>query len=331
MSQPERGPEVRASRRRRLLLRAGAWAFTLALVAIAFTVLTERWEAVGEAGGVPGVVPAAVAAASYLAGNALLAANWAAIVAVSGRRLDRRAAAWVWAVSQLARYTVTGAQVGGRAVAGRPYGVPATAGVLSTVVELGWMLSVTCAVVLATVPWWLPGAGDLGWLAAFGAVPVLAIVTALAHPPVVLGLAGRLADLGVVDRLTRGRLAGLAGRVTLTRGTVARLTARYGANTALRHAGFLTLFAAAGGDLGSGALVAVGAYALGSLAGAVAVFAPGGLGVREGVSALVLAPVIGGGPALVVVASVRLLEVVAELAFLAVARAGRPARPEHAR
>lgn len=327
MSQPHREPAPAGARRRRML-RAGAWAATLLLLALAAGVLADRWQAVGEAGGLPGAGPGAVALVCYVAGNALLASNWAAIVALSGRRLRWRTAAWVWAVSQLSRYTVTGAQVGGRAVAGRPHGVPALAGALSTVVELGWMLSVTCAIVLATLPYWLPGAGDLRWLAAFGALPVAAILAALAYPSGVLAAATALARTPAWRRFGGGRLADLAGRVALTRAAVARLTLRYGLNTALRHTAFLTLFAAVGGDLAGDGLVAVGAYALGSLAGAVAVFAPGGLGVREGVSALVLAPAIGGGPALVVVASVRLIEVVAEVAFLAIARAARPARPE---
>jgi hypothetical protein len=310
------------------LRRGAAWVATLALLTIAVWALAGRWEAVGEAGGLPGAAPAALAVALYVAGNALLAANWAAIVAVSGSRLRWREAAWVWATSQLSRYMVTGAQVGGRAVAGRAYGVPALAGALSTVVELAWMLSVTSAIVLATAPWWLPGAGDLRWLALLGIAPVVAIAAALAHPSGVLAAAAALARLRWVDRLTRGRLALLEGRVALTRDVVARITLRYGLNTVLRHAAFLTLFAAVGGDLRRSALVAIGAYAIGNLAGAVAVFAPGGLGVREGVSALVLAPVLGGGPALLLVAVVRLLEVAAELAFLALARAVRPARPE---
>lgn len=309
------------------LLRLAAWVVTLALLALAVSVVTDRWEAVGDAGGLPGMVPAAFAVLCYAAGNALLAGNWRVIVEVAGSNLAWRTAAWVWAVSQLSRYTVTGAQVGGRALAGRPYGVPALAGALSTVVELAWMLSVTCAIVLATMPWWLPGAGDLRWLALAGVLPVAAILAALVHPSGVLAAATRLARVPLVDRVTKGRLRGLAERVRLDRTIVARLTLRYGLNTVLRHAAFLTLYAAVGGNLADGALVAVGAYALGSLAGAIAVFAPGGLGVREGVSALVVAPVIGGGPALVLVAAVRLLEVVAELAFLALARLLRPARP----
>lgn len=316
-----------AQARRRRNLRIGGWVATVALLALAARVLAQRWGAVGDAGGLPGVLPALAATACYVAGNALLAGNWATIVGVTGRSLPWRAAAWIWSVSQLSRYTVTGAQVGGRAVAGRPYGVPPLAGALSTVVELGWMLCVTGAIVLATMPWWLPGAGELGWLALAGVIPVVAVALALAHPRGALAALDRMARWGPVARLTGGRFAGVAGRVTLSRALLGRLTARYALNTALRHAGFLTLFAAVGGDLPGAALVAMGAYALGSMAGAVAVFAPAGLGVREGVSALVVVPVIGGGPALVLVASVRLLEVVAELAFLALARAGRPPRP----
>lgn len=313
-----------ASVPRRRLPRVAGGLVTLALLVVAGTVVARRWEAVGGAGGLPGALPAAAATACYVAANALLAGNWAALVRLTGRRLPWRAAAWVWSVSQLSRYTLSGAQVGGRALAGRRYGVPALAGALSAVVEFAWMLCATGAIALATAPWWLPGAGRERWLALAGALPVAGVAAALVRPGAALAALERLARAWPLARASGGRLAGWTGRVRLDRGSVARLTARYAANTALRHAAFLALFVAVGGDLRRAAPLAMGAYALGSLAGAAAVFAPAGLGVREGVAALVLAPAIGGGPALVLVASARLLEVVAEVTFLGLARALRP-------
>lgn len=301
-------------------MRAGGWVVLLALVAVAGTVLYERREAVGEAGGLPGLLPSATAVLIYFVANALLAWNWSAIVAVAGTRLPFRTALWAWSVSQISRYTVTLAQVGSRAVVAKRYGVPATAGVLSTVLELAWMFMVTSTIVVATIPWWLPIAGDARWVAWVAALPVVGIVAAVAHPQAMLAAIDAVVRRPFVARVTGGRLAGVAGRIRLDRATMWRFVARYGTNTALRHAAFLTLFAAVGGDLGTHALTAVGTYALGSLAGTVAVFAPGGLGVREGLIAVALTPVIGGGPALVLAAAVRLLEIVAELSLLGVAR-----------
>lgn len=318
-TQPPAGASGRAVRRRRWL-RAGAWLLLLVVLAAAASVLRERWEAVGEAGGLPGLLPSAAAVVVYAAANALLAWNWRTIVSVAGTWLPYRTALWVWAVSQISRYTMTFAHVGGRAVVARRYGVPATAGVLSTLMELAWMFSVTSTIVLVTIPWWLPAASGARWLVWVAVLPVTGVLVAIARPRTVLRAIDAAVSAGPVHRLTRGRFAGVATRVGLTRGTMARFVGRYGANTVLRHTAFLTLFAAVGGDLRSSLLVAVGAYAVGSLAGTLAVFAPGGLGVREGLTALVLAPVIGGGPALLLVGTVRLLEVLAELATLGLAR-----------
>jgi len=313
----------RGGGRRGAWLRVGSWALFGALVAVAATVLYERRAAVGEAGGLPGLAPSLLAVAVYFTANALLAWNWSAIVAVAGPRLPFRTALWVWSVSQISRYTVTLAQVGSRAVVGRRYGVPATAGVLSTVLELTWMLMVTSTIVIVTVPWWLPLAGDARWVMAAAALPAAGIVAAVAHPEAMLRAVDALARRPLVDRVTGGRFAGIATRVGVDRPTMWRFVARYGTNTLLRHTAFLTLFAAVGGDLRTHALTAVGTYALGSLAGTLAVFAPGGLGVREGIIAVALAPVIGGAQALLLSAAVRLLELVAELSLLGVARLAR--------
>lgn len=322
MTPPAAADRPRRSRRA-WWLRVASWVLLAGLLAVAGSVLWERRAAVGDAGGLPGLVPSVTAALIYVMANALLAWNWSSIVAVAGTRLRFRTALWVWSVSQISRYTVTLAQVGSRAVVARRYGVPATAGVLSTVLELAWMFVVTSTIVVATIPWWLPTAGDARWVAGVAVLPVVGIVAAVAHPQAMLRAADALVRRPLVDRVTGGRLAGVAERVHLDRATMWRFVARYGTNTALRHTAFLVLFAAVGGDLATSALTAVGTYALGSLAGTVAVFAPGGLGVREGLIAVALTPVIGGGPALLLAAAVRLLEVIAELSLLGVARLAR--------
>lgn len=291
--------------------RALAWAVSaLILVAVALA-LRGRFEGVAAAGGLPGFAPSALAVVANLAGNAVLVQAWRQVLRTAGVELGWRPAAWVWAASQLARYTIGAAQVGGRAVAGRRYGVTATAGAVTTLVEVGWATSITAVLALATLPAWLPGAGRVDWLAAVAAAPALALVVGLVAPQALLRLVARAVP-GAAARIDR---------VGLDRATAARITAFYTANAALRLAAFLVLVAAIGGTAGARA---VGAYALGQLAGRLAVFAPGGIGPREGVTALVLAPVLGGSATVVLVAAARLLEMLAEAAFALVARAGRP-------
>lgn len=303
------------------------WVVTAGLAVLGGVVLAGRWDGVRAAGGLPGVAPSAAAAGLYLVANALLAWTWQHVVLLAGARIGYRPAAWVWASSQLARYAVGAAQVGGRAVAGRRYGLPAVAGAVTTVVEVAWQTSLTAAVVLATLPWWLPGAGDLRWLAAVGVVPVAVLVAGLLHPQGLVRAVAALLSRPPLRRLAGGRLPEAARALRLSRTDAARVTVLFAANTALRLAGFLVVFAAVGGDLATGWLHAIGAYAVGQLVGRLAVFAPGGLGPREGATALALIPAIGAGPAVVLVAATRLLELVAELAFFAVARGLRPPAP----
>lgn len=303
--------------------RWAGWALSAVLLAAVGLALRGRWDAVGEAGGLPDLVPSAIAVVAYVMANLVLALAWRDVVRVAGEAIGVRDAVWVWAASQLARYTVGAAQIGGRAVVGRRYGLTLTTGAVTALVEVGWQSSLTAALALGTFPWWLPAAEDLMWLAWTGALPVVVLVIGLVHPRALLR--GLVLVLGSrpARRVTGGRLDGVADRVRLDRPAAARITARYAINSALRLAGFLVIFAAVGGDLERDGLRAVGAYAVGQLVGRLAVFAPGGLGPREGATALVIAPALGGGPALVLVAATRLLEVVAELAFLGLARLGR--------
>ncbi|MGI8873144.1 MAG: lysylphosphatidylglycerol synthase domain-containing protein [Egibacteraceae bacterium] len=317
-----------AVRPRRPWLRAAGWAASVAILAATTALLRDRMGAVGDAGGLPGVVPSSVAVVTYVIANLLLADTWWRVVALAGSSIGRGDAIWVWALSQLARYTLGAAQVGGRAVIGRRYGLTATAGAVTTLVEIGWQTAITALLVLATLPWWLPSSDDLRWLAVVGIVPAGALVVGLVAPRTLLRLVASALDLGPLARLTGGRAVDVAERVRLDRGHAAAFTLRFALNTALRLVAFGALFLAVGGDLPTTGLLALGAYAAGQLVGRIAVFAPGGIGPREGVTALLLAPALGGGPALVLVAATRLLEVVGELAFFGIARfvRGRGAR-----
>jgi glycosyltransferase 2 family protein len=319
--------EGSAGPRRRSAWRLLGWALSAGIFAAALLPLRDRWSAVGDAGGLPGLIPATGAVAAYLLANGVLADTWRRVVLVTGTRLAFGEAAWIWALSQLARYTVGAAQVAGRAVVGRRYGVGAAAGAVTTLVEVGWQTSITAALMLATLPWWLPGAGDLGWLAWVAVLPVAVLAVGLVWPDGLLRGLARLLAAVPIPRLDRRRLAERVGGVALSPAEALALTARFAANSALRLAAFLLLFAAVGGAVASDWPVAVGAYAVGQVVGRLAVFAPGGIGPREGATLLVVAQVLGGGPALVLVAATRLLEMVAELAFFGVARVLRGAAP----
>lgn len=317
-SDPAATPATPGTPRRGRVRAALGWLVLGGVVAIAVPVLAARWEAVTDAGGLPGAAWSAAAVGAYLVGNTVLARNWRAVVHLGGTRLGLATAVWVWSASQLTRYTFSLAHVGGRAALGRAYGLTVTAGALSTIIELGWMLAVSSALALVTAPWWLPAGGDLAWLAALAVVPTAGIAIAVAAPGTLLRTADRMSASRVGSAVLRGRLGRLADRVRLRRRDAAALTAWYGLNTALRHLAFVALFLGVGGGADDIAVV-VGALAIGNLAGALAI-TPGGLGAREGVTAIVLAPVIGGAPALLLVAAQRVLEIVAELALLGIAR-----------
>lgn len=322
MSDPRADPAPAAPRRP--WWRLAGWAASLVILAATVALLLERVEDVRDLGGLPALAPAVAAVVLLAVANAVLADTWRRVVEVAGGRIDRAAAAWVWGASQLARYTVGAAQVGGRAVLGRRYGVPAVAGGATTLVEIAWQTSLTAALALATAPWWLPAAGGWAWLGWAAVVPVTVLTVGSVAPQRLLRAAAWLLQLPGVRRLG-GRVAAAADGVVLSRRTAAELTGRFALNTALRLAAFAAVYAAVGGRVAADLPVVVGAYAAGQLAGRAAVFAPGGIGPREGVTAAVLLPALGAGPALVAVAAIRLLEVVAELIFLAAARARRPA------
>ncbi len=270
------------------------------------------------------MLPLAAAVVANLVANGVVAYTWREVVAISGPRMPLRVAAWIWGSSQLARYTLGGAQVGGRAVIGREYGLTLSSGGTTAIVEILWQLCLNAVVIVATLPWWLPGAGQLRWLAAVAALPAALLVWLVAHPSGLLGVARRAIGCRPVAWPTRGRLDGTLDRITLTRIQAARLTGLYAGNLALRFVAFLIVLAAVAGTLSTIVPRAAGAFTLGHVVGWLAVFAPGGVGPREGVTALILTPSVGAAPAVLLVAVVRLTELVGELLFVAVARLARP-------
>ncbi|MBW3561821.1 MAG: flippase-like domain-containing protein [Actinobacteria bacterium] len=284
-----------------------------------------RWSDVESAGGLPGVVPVAVAVALNIVGNLILAYTWREIVAVVGPRIAFRSAMWVWSVSQLARFTLSTAQAGARAVMARRYGITTAVAGSTAVVELAWFSAVDAVLVFVTLPLWLQVAEGWGWVAAVGALPAVVLVMGMVRPTLLLRMAAWALRLPGVRRIRGGTLAERVDEVEVASGTSVRITVYFLANFGLRLAAFLVMVAGTVGSLTGVFGLAVGAFVFGQFVGRIAVFSPGGIGPREGATALVLAPTIGAGPALVVVTAIRLAEIVAELVSLALARAVKPA------
>ncbi len=312
MTQPTRGVTPRP------WVTAAVWAVgMLGVVAAAFAV-RERVGGVAEAGGLPALPAMAGAVVLHVVANGVLVEAWRRIVALAGPRMDRGVAAWVWSSSQLARYAVGGAQVASRGLIGQRYDLPGTVVALTALVEVVWQVAISGAILLITLPYW-SGETDLdsvGWLAV---LPVGGLVAALVAPQAVLRSAAAVLRRvpGIRNRVPSPDSAALQ---TVTRGSVAGFTALQLLNTVLRSVALLLLFAAVGGDVATYGARAIGADAVGQFAGRVVVFAPGGVGPREGATALLLAPVLGAASAVILVAAARLAEILAELAFLGIAR-----------
>jgi glycosyltransferase 2 family protein len=95
-------------------------------------------------------------------------------------------------------------------------------------------------------------------------------------------------------------------------------TLLYGVMWLLMGASFYGLIVAANPHLDPALLkAAIGVFTLGWLAGFLAPFSPGGIGVREGVLVLLLTPFVGGPQAVIVALLSRVISLAVELAFAA--------------
>lgn len=300
------------------------WALSLGLLAVVAVVLWQRFGDVADTGVAwPHPLAVLAAVALFMVANEILVRAWLGLVAMGGGHLDPRRGRWVWATSQLARYAMGMAQVASRALVARRHGLSASAGAITTLLEVVWYACINGLLALATAPWWLPEASGLRWAAAFAVLPGLVVVLGLVAPRAFLHLAELASRLPLLRRI--GGLAD-ATDLDVAHHQTQWLTLAYIANALIRLTGFVLLYVGIGGEI-SDVMRVSGAFALGHLIGAVAVFAPGGLGPREGVTAVMLAGLIGPRPVLMLVGATRLLELVAELLFAGLARLSRPAEP----
>jgi len=159
-------------------------------------------------------------------------------------------------------------------------------------------------------------------------LPVLLAERARLGRPALLG-AVVVAAVAALAVLFRRRLLGLARRrlpgfdpaeLAPSAGTVALLAAGYAAYWAVTGLAFAALVASLYPLAAADVPLVVAAYAAAYAAGFLALLTPAGLGVREGVLVVALAPVLPAGPALVVALVSRVWMMLVEAAGAGVAQ-----------
>jgi uncharacterized membrane protein YbhN (UPF0104 family) len=236
----------------------------------------------------------------------LLIAGWRVLLHGWGQDLPLPVAARIWCLSNLGRYLPGKVwSIAGLAVLAPQAGVAGWAAAASAVAMQALAVGTGVAVVAATAPGAAPGVR----LAVAFAVAIGSVVALTARTPT-----------AAVSRVTAGKIPAtpLPGRAVVL-GAAATLASwlLYGLAFWLIALGCIP---ASPPTLA----FAVGSFAAGYIVGLLAIFAPGGIGVREVVLVGLLTPAVGGGPAVVVTVASRLLltitEIVAALGTLAVGR-----------
>lgn len=301
------------------------WIPSLLVLAVLAKVMADRWSTLPSGQRLPTLTAGVFVVLLHTVANGLLAFGWQRQLVLAGQPLGLGPAAAVWSSSQLSRFLLPGATFGARAVLARRHAVPVATSAATTVFELGWTLLAHPVVVLLALPFWADLPDSLAWLGVSAAIPVaLLVALVLAPAQSVRLLAAALRRLPVVGRRVPGpeRLA----QAGLRRRDAAALAAIHLGNVALRHIAFLVLVSSTTDLDRAGIAAVIGASAIGRFIGLVTLFAPAGIGPREGMTVLALAPVTGAAPAIVAVAATRLAEVVAEAGmWLATRPWSRPA------
>lgn len=245
-------------------------------------------------------IPVALAAGSVLATYALLIEGWRRVLAGWGQHLSFPVATRIWALSNLGRYLPGKIwAVAGMAALAQRAGVAPWAATGSAVILQALAVGTAAALVAATAPAAAPGASLL-----IAAACAAAAVAAVSWPPLARRVLGVGTRLGVPTVPPLPPTAVALGAATTLVGWVA-----YGVSLRLWAAGTLV---AAGSGLG--VATAVGAFTASYVIGLLALFAPGGLLVREGVMFALLEGPLGPADALAVAVGSRVLLTVTEIA-----------------
>jgi hypothetical protein len=274
---------------RRTLLVAGQVGLALLLTAFLGRAVSAHWN---EFRGLetslrvrPGWIVLAVVIVFVTYG--LLVAAWTMVLAGWQERLRYPAAVRIWTLSNLGRYLPGKVwSVAGLVVLARREGVAGWAAVGAAVAMQAIAVGSGVAVAAASAP---------GTLSA----PALAAAAAVAAATI--ALLGSAPAMACVARMTGRELRPLPlGAVAVA-----------GAATSVAWLGYgLSFWCLARGILGPTSLTlrpATGVFAAGYLVGLLAIFAPGGVGVREAVFVALLTPAVGSGNAIVLSVASRVL------------------------
>lgn len=260
-------------------------------------------------------VPLVASVAALAAGYGLSASLWGRMVReLGGPRVPARTAVPLFMVANLGRY-IPGKvfQIAGLAWLSRERGIPAATG--ATAAVLGQATALMGATLVGTAaflsPALDPGIRLGGWIA-LGLT--WAAVLATSVPPVTRRLEALASRILV--RRTRGGRAGEgseveAGALRLRRAFGLRWTLLYAMNWGLYATAFWLLVLGLVDFIPF--LYVAPAFAAAYVGGYVALFAPAGLGVREGLLVAFLAPVLSPEPALAVAVAARLWSTAVEV------------------
>lgn len=281
--------------RARLLLAARA-AFVVLTLAFAWWGFRGRWDEIADALVATGPGELALAVAVTLVGLLLTAVLWRHLLARLGSPVPQRDAAAIFFVGQLGKYLPGSVWTfAAQAQLGRRHRVPARSSVAASSVFL--LLHTSSGVALGSA---LVAAGALDtdlprWLWALAAA------------------GGTVALLPPVVRPLGSRIAGKDATIVFTaRDLVIAIALMLGTWTAYGAALVVLLPSTAD------PAAVVGAFALSHAAGVLLVFAPAGLGAREGVLVALLGPVLGMAPAAAAALLARVVHTLADFAAAAV-------------
>lgn len=257
-------------------------------------------------------VPIAMAAVVVWVTYGLLIAAWRAILGGWNQQLSFRSSVWIWCVSNLGRYLPGKIwSLAGLAVLATREGVQGWSAAGSALVMQAMAIATGAAVAFA----FLPQADSPLPLVAGFAIAAITVAALMAKPVVrqISRLAGKTVELEALPPRTILLATGVTLASWLMYGTAFWLLAR----------GITP-------DVVPPLTLAVGSFAAAYIVGLLAVFAPGGLIVREGVLMALLAPSVGTGPALALSIGSRLLLTATEVVAALVALMMRPRAGESA-
>ncbi len=282
--------------------RALKFGFVLLAIALLAYALISQWDKAWSALSALSwlSVAGALVAGGLALGPAMMA--WRALLADLGSPLPLSAATQIMFIGNLGKYVPGGVwQVLATVEMGREHATPAKRTLTATVVGMALALGSGLALTALALPLTSANAARQYWWV----LALVPFVLGALHPRVLttaLNLALRLAHKEPLERAISlpGLVRALAWTVLgwLLLGTMTWLL------VADIHRGGLADY-----------LPAAAAYLLAWAVGFIAIFAPGGIGVREVAMAAALAPLMGGVQALVVATVTRLISTVADLGW----------------